>query len=189
MLLLAAMVSGGENSARHRFVKANNRSVRFSISIPLLLLCVVMVAQASDRPVLFFSDITSGPATGNSDTTYLSDGGVYVTLYGNFLGSEQGESMVTLGGQNCLRVITWGGKWLWYQRIVVQFGSKCMSGDFIVTTKDGTSNGIPFTVRPGKIYYVAQFHDLPLARSCSRHCHCTTATNPVGAIGALEELD
>jgi hypothetical protein len=43
---------------------------------------------------------------------------------------------------------------LWYQEIIVQLSSTCTagSGNFVVTTVGGTSNGIPFTVRSGNIY-------------------------------------
>ena len=102
-------------------------------------------------PVLFFTDLDSGPATGNTDTSHTTNGGVYVTLYGNFL---TGAS-VTLNGLSCLTTVIPPGPWLWYQRMVVQLGSTCTTGNFVVTTAGGTSNGIPFTVRAGNIYYVA----------------------------------
>lgn len=102
-------------------------------------------------PVLFFSDLTSGPATGNSDTTYSANGGAYVTLYGNFLASPT----VTLNGANCVTVVSQPTVWMWYQRMVVKLGIACTTGNFVVTTSGGTSNGIPFTVRAGNIYYVS----------------------------------
>lgn len=106
---------------------------------------------AANAPVLFFSDLTSGPATGNSDSTYNTNGGVYVTLYGNFLTSPT----VTLNGASCLTVVSQTSTWMWYQRMVVQLKSTCASGNFVVTTSGGTSNGLPFTVRSGSIYYVS----------------------------------
>jgi hypothetical protein len=111
--------------------------------------------QASDSPVLFFTDLTSGPSTSNSDPTYSSNGGAYVNLYGNFFGSRQDSSTITLGGASCLRVINWGTSWNWYQKITVQLSGTCASGDFVVTTDRGTSNSLPFTVTGGKIYYVS----------------------------------
>jgi hypothetical protein len=102
-------------------------------------------------PVLFFTDIISGPATGNSDTTYSTGGGAYVTLYGNFLTSPT----VKLNGLNCLTVVSQPATWLWYQRMVVQIGPTCTSGNFVVTTAGGTSNGLPFSIVSGRIYYVA----------------------------------
>lgn len=102
-------------------------------------------------PVLFFSDIIYGPKSGNSDTTYSTGGGAYVTLYGNFL---TGAS-VTLNNASCLVVVSPPTSWLWYQRMVVQLKNTCSSGNFVVTTSAGTSNGIPFTIALGTIYYVA----------------------------------
>jgi hypothetical protein len=115
----------------------------------------VAVLPASGAPVLFFSDITSGPATGNTDPTYVNNGGVYVTLYGNSFGAPQGTSTISLNGASCLHVVSWGNTWLWYQKIVVQLTSTCSTGNFVVTTASGTSNGLAFTVRSGNIYYVA----------------------------------
>lgn len=111
--------------------------------------------QTSRTPVLFFSDLTSGPATGNSDNTYTSNGGVYVNIYGNFFGSAQGPATVTLGSASCLHVINWGTIWNWYQKITVQLTSACASGEFVVTTDQGKSNGLPFMVTTGRIYYVS----------------------------------
>jgi hypothetical protein len=112
--------------------------------------------QAPEPPVLFFSDLSSGPAFGNSDPTFTTNGGVYVNLYGNFFGTTQGSSTVTLGGVLCLQVINWGTSWNWYQKITVQLTGACPSGNFVVATSAGTSNGLPFTVTSGtNIYYVS----------------------------------
>lgn len=113
------------------------------------------LAQQRPAPVLFFTDLTSGPASGNSDPTYTLNGGVYVTLYGNFFGTTQGSSTVTLNGVPCLKVVSWGSSWLWYQKIIVQLTDSCSSGNFVVATSSGSSHGLPFTVRSGNIYYVS----------------------------------
>jgi carboxypeptidase family protein len=115
----------------------------------------VAVQAAAGAPVLFFTDLTSGPATGNSDTTHTTGGGVYVTLYGNFFGATQGTSSVALNGGSCLKVVSWGTPWLWYQKIVVQLTSSCASGNFTVTTLLGTSNGLSFAVTSGNIYFIS----------------------------------
>lgn len=118
----------------------------------VLLLAAGALAQQTPPPVLFFTDLTSGPATGNSDSTYTSGGGVYVTLYGNFLGSSP---TVTLNGASCLTIVSQPSSWLWYQRMVVQLTKTCTSGNFVVTNPAGASNGLPFTVNSGTIYYVS----------------------------------
>jgi hypothetical protein len=109
-------------------------------------------AQSTPPPVLFFSDLISGPASGNSDTTFSATGGVYVTLYGNFLDNF---TAAQLNGSSCLTVVSNPKAWMWYERMVVKLGTTCTSGNFAVTTAGGTSNGIPFTVRSGNILYVS----------------------------------
>ncbi|MGB7434397.1 MAG: hypothetical protein WBR26_13820 [Candidatus Acidiferrum sp.] len=116
-----------------------------------LLVTPIVLAQQTPPPVLFFSDLTQGPASGNSDTTYNTNGGVYVTLYGNFLNPPT----ITLNGASCLTIVSQPSAWLWYQRIVVQLNSTCTSGNFVVTTSSGASNGLPFSVASGQIYFVS----------------------------------
>src|SRR5205085_619733 len=40
-------------------------------------------------------------------------------------------------------------------RVTFQLGSTTRTGQIIVTTPEGSSNGLPFTVRPGKIHFVS----------------------------------
>lgn len=111
-----------------------------------------LLGQSIPAPVLFFSDLTSGPATGNSDSNFTPNGGVYVTLYGNFFGTSP---TVTLNGASCLTIVSQPATWMWYQKMVVQLTSSCSSGNLAVRTSAGTSNGLPFTVSPSNIYYVS----------------------------------
>src|SRR5579864_4984521 len=113
-------------------------------------------------PVLFFTDLDSGPNVGGE--TVGNFAGSYVTLYGTFFGSAQGTSTITWNGLDCLRVVPaignyngWGTTYFWYQKIVVQLGSSCTagSGDFVVTVNGQASNPLPFTVRSGNIHFVA----------------------------------
>jgi hypothetical protein len=136
--------------------------------VRLKLLFLILLLSASARganpPVIFFTDLVSGPMRGNSDTTYSSAGGVYVTIYGNYFGSSQGSSTITLNGSPCLTVVSWGTTWMWYQKIVVKLGTSCTSGKFSVTVGGKASNcadigsqgdNCQFTVRKGNIYYVS----------------------------------
>ena len=117
-------------------------------------------AFAANPPVIFFADLTDGPNSGNSDTTYSSTGGAYVTLYGNFLDSF---SSVQLNGASCLTVVSNPAAYLWYEKMVVKVGTGCSSGNWSITTPGGTwsgpmtstASGVDFTVRSGGIYYVA----------------------------------
>lgn len=121
-----------------------------------LIFAVVISSTASAQaPVLFFSDLDSGPTTGNSDSTFSVNGGVYVNIYGNFLGATQGTSTITLNGAACLQIINWSTSWLWYQRITVQLKSGCATGNIVINTTAGISNGLPFTVRSGSIFYIS----------------------------------
>lgn len=125
---------------------------RALVWISFLFLGSFVAAQSSPPPVLFFTDIDAGAATGNSDTTYSANGGVYVTLYGNYLDNP---TAVQLNSSSCLTTVSAPAAWLWYEKMVVKLGTGCTTGSFTVTTAAGASNGIPFTVNSGHVYYVA----------------------------------
>jgi hypothetical protein len=117
------------------------------LSCILLLACGGLLAQA---PVLFFSDLASGPNTGGENGN-----GAYVTIYGNYFGTSQGASTVTAGGGEMVNCRTWGAAWLWYQKITCQLGASAASGSLVVTVNGQPSNSLPFTVASGNIYFVA----------------------------------
>lgn len=105
-------------------------------------------------PVLFFTDIVSGPVTGGQD-----DLGVFITLYGERLGAQRGASTVTIGGTEVANYVAWGednavARSL--DMIVVQPGGSVSTGDVVVTVNGHASNALPFQVRPGNIYFVHQ---------------------------------
>src|SRR5690349_18097550 len=119
------------------------------LAVLAIYLCFSPLLHAQ-APVIFFTDIDSGPNTGNTDTTFNASGnGAYVTIYGNFFGSSQGSSTVTWNGNNCLSVLPstggytgWGMAHLWYQKIIVQVLSTCPTGTGQFTV---TVNGKPST--------------------------------------------
>jgi hypothetical protein len=119
--------------------------------ITWLFVSPLALSQQTPAPVLFFTDLTSGPATGNSDATYSTNGGAYVALYGNFLTSGK----VTLNGASCLHSVSGPSAYLWYQKWIVQLTSGCSTGNLVVTSSAGASNALPFMVRSGNIYYVS----------------------------------
>jgi len=104
----------------------------------------------AQAPVLFFSDITSGPNTGGEDGN-----GAYVTIYGNYFGASQGSSTATAGGGIMINCKIWGAAWLWYQKIACQLGPGAASGNLVVTVNGRSSNPLPFTVTSGNIYFVS----------------------------------
>src|SRR5262249_32970964 len=95
---------------------------------------------------IFFSDLESGPKTGGQNNA-----GAFVTVYGNNFGF--GPEVTVGGGQAIIQ--TPPTPYLWYQKLVIQLGPNAVSGNIVVTTAGGASNGVPFTVRSGRIYFVA----------------------------------
>lgn len=107
-------------------------------------------------PRLFFTDLVSGPNTGGQDNL-----GVFITLYGEGFGIERGGSTVTIGGQEVAAYVSWGENNAprRLDKLVVQPGLDITSGDLVVTVNGQTSNPLPFTVRPGGIYFVSPSGD------------------------------
>ncbi|MGZ4877496.1 MAG: choice-of-anchor Q domain-containing protein [Candidatus Angelobacter sp.] len=123
-------------------------------------------------PRIFFSDLESGPNIGGQ-----KNHGVWVTIWGKGFGAERGGSTVTVGGGAAAEYPIWTDT-----KITFQLGPATKTGDIVVSVqakaarvgsvgessvnplnKSGSgnaaprsgSNGIPFTVRPGKIFFVA----------------------------------
>ena len=62
------------------------------------------------QPALNFSDIDSGPKTGNTDGAgglTSSRHGAIVTVWGNYPGSSQGSSKIYVGGVEAAHVYSW----------------------------------------------------------------------------------
>jgi hypothetical protein len=85
---------------------------RIEILAIFTLTCHGLLAQA---PVLFFSDLSSGPNTGGENGN-----GAYVTIFGNYFGASQGISTATAGGRAMVNCKVWGAAWLWYQKLTCQ---------------------------------------------------------------------
>src|SRR5215470_5761377 len=107
-----------------------------AIVVVLLAICAPG-AQQQPPPRIFFTDITSGPNTGGENNS-----GAFVTLYGTHFGAIRDASTVTIGGQPVARYVVWGIPWLWYQKIIVQLGPRAVTGEIVVHTGSGESNGI-----------------------------------------------
>lgn len=120
--------------------------IRLAAAISLLALIPALALAQSEPPRLFFSDLDSGPSSGGENNN-----GVYVTLYGNNLGSNP---TVTVGGGSAL-VKAAPSPWLWFQKMTIQLGSQAQTGTIVVSNGNGASNGIPFSVRSGQIYFVS----------------------------------
>jgi hypothetical protein len=108
---------------------------------------LLMSAAASwgASPVVFFTDLTSGPKSGGQNNA-----GAFVTIYGRNFGATRGTSSVTIGGRPAGSYPVWTDT-----KIAIQLGAAAVTGNIVATTPAGASNGAPFTIRSGKIYFVA----------------------------------
>lgn len=117
-------------------------------------------------PVLNFSDITSGPKTGNTDG---EGSGAIVTIWGNNLGSTKGASKVYIGDVEATKIYYWkdadgqlpGGPadlktYHKMQEIAFAVPATAVDGANTIKVIVGgvDSNTLPFTVRSGNIYFV-----------------------------------
>jgi hypothetical protein len=131
-----------------------------------LLVFQFSLCFAAQPPVLNFSDLTSGPKTGNTDTSLgqtSGTDGVIVTVWGTNLGATQGSSKVFVNGAEA-RVYSWGNATApadLYTRHHLQMIAFQVShlatdgvGTIAVNVNGVASNTLPFTVRAGKIYFV-----------------------------------
>lgn len=128
---------------------------------------VTAAAPAQDAPVLFFSDLTSGPRTGNTDSsggrTPGQDGAI-VTIWGRNLGSTQGGSKVYCNGAQAASYYSWGNATSpanlyashQMQSVSFQVSSSAQNGagSIYVMVNGQQSNSLPFTVRSGNIRFV-----------------------------------
>ena len=99
---------------------------------------------------LFYTDLTSGPSAGGQDGK-----GAFVTVHGNGFGDARNGATVTIGGGAA------GGYPIWTStRVTFQLGAAAKTGDVVVHLPGkGDSNGLPFTVRAGNIFFVTASGD------------------------------
>lgn len=102
-------------------------------------------AQGAGGPFLRYSDLESGPNQGGQNNR-----GAFVTLYGTGFGASRGSSFVTVGGGAADNTPIWSDT-----KISFQLGSATATGQIVVNVSGATSNGLPFTVRPGNVYFVS----------------------------------
>jgi hypothetical protein len=121
------------------------KSVLHWIVVVGLLSSASMFAQSAP-PQLFFSDLVSGPNTGGENGK-----GAWVTVWGKGFGATQGTSTVSVGGGLVAGYPVWSDG-----KITFQLGSAAATGNIVVNVAGaGASNGLPFTVRAGNIFFVA----------------------------------
>lgn len=115
------------------------------IQIILVFLLSLNLVSAS-APVLFFSDLSSGPNIGGQNNK-----GVFVTIWGKNFGSSRGSSYVTIGNGQADNYPLWSDT-----KITFQLGSSAQTGNIVLHTSEGDSNALPFTIRAGRIFFVSK---------------------------------
>jgi hypothetical protein len=115
------------------------------LTLAALALMLVSTGWAQAAPRIFYSDLESGPNSGGENNK-----GAFVTVYGRGFGASRGASTVTIGGGAADGYPVWSDT-----KIAFQLGKAAQSGEIAVHLEGASSNGVPFTVRPGKIFFVA----------------------------------
>ena len=109
-----------------------------------ILLCVPVAWAA--QPTAIFTDLQSGPNAGGQNNQ-----GAIVSIYGFGFGASRGSSTLTIGGAQPAAYLSWSDT-----KISFQIGNGALSGNIVVNVAGaGASNGMPFTVRSGRIFFVA----------------------------------
>ena len=136
-----------------------------TMTAPAAIAVTPAAAMADSDPVLYFSDISSGPKSGNSDTSGGRTGvdGAIVTIWGRNLGSTQGSSRVYANESEAASYYSWGNStapadlYTYHQMQMVSFQVSHLAqdgpGTIYVLVNGTTSNSLPFTVRSGNIYF------------------------------------
>ncbi|MCG7853737.1 MAG: hypothetical protein MIO92_14555, partial [Methanosarcinaceae archaeon] len=118
----------------------------------IVIFIPLQIRAQTGAPVIFFSDLTSGPNAGGQENL-----GAFITLYGEGFGSAKGNSTVTIAGHEVSKYVIWGednAPARDLDMIVVQPGPNVTPGNIIVTVNGSASNPLPFIVRSGAIYFV-----------------------------------
>ena len=98
------------------------------------------------QPTAIFTDLLSGPNSGGQNNQ-----GAVVTIYGFGFGAARGNSTVTMGGAAPAAYLLWSDG-----KVSFQLGNSAVTGNIVVNVAGaGASNAMPFTVRPGRIFFVA----------------------------------
>ena len=141
----------------------------------VLVGCVLFILlpafPVGGEPVLNFSDLTSGPRSGNSDSSQgqpPDQDGAIVSVWGTGLGTRQGTSKVTVNNAPASHVYFWGDAKPPYspadlsvrhsmQVVIFQVSHLAAdgAGSISITMDGAVSNPLPFVVRPAAIRFVS----------------------------------
>ncbi len=124
----------------------------------------------SPPPLIFYTDITSGPNSGGEHNN-----GIYLTIFGTHFGKTQATSKVTIDGRAVAQYLVWSDT-----KIGVQIG-RVSSGPIVVTTDGIVSNSDhSFSVRSGHIYFIGPSNDDSVPESCSSLILSNSYSHPWG---------
>ena len=119
------------------------KALKLFLCISLFL--IVPLAGAA-QPTAIFTDVPSGPNAGGQNNQ-----GAIVTIYGFGFGATRGSSTLTIGGAQPAAYLLWSDS-----KISFQLGNSAITGNIVVNVAGvGASNAMPFTVRSGRIFFVA----------------------------------
>lgn len=164
--VVAGLTDGGAYSYYIRCQDANDNMNTTDFTVAFSIAADVNPPVAL-QPILHFSDIDSGPKTGNTDG--LGSGAI-VTVWGNHLGDDQGTSKIYIDDVEAAHVYYWGkadgGNAAGPADLSTYHNMQTVSFSIPATVSDGLvyihtevngkiSNSYPFTVRAGNIYFVS----------------------------------
>lgn len=113
-----------------------------------LLVCLAAFFPAialGQPPRIFYTDLVSGPTAGGQNNN-----GAFITLYGERFGPSPAGASVIVGGGVVAAYPVWTDT-----KVTVQLGPSALTGAIVLTNAAGASNGTPFTVAAGNIYFVS----------------------------------
>ena len=140
-----------------------SKSVLIAIAYLVIIFAPHQLTAQIDTPILFFSDITSGPKTGNSDNSLSQvsgQNGAIVTIWGRhlenakvFCNSVEAACYYFRGNATQPADLN-----TYHQMQMISFQISHLAqdgaGEIYVELDGNRSNSLPFTVRSGTIYFV-----------------------------------
>lgn len=158
----------------------------------ILFFCFFCSHAFAAAPVLFFTDIDSGPKTGWNQS---STKGAAVSIWGLNFGSTRGNSYVRCGDVNLTSdssYAEWGAsaRARGMKRITFWLNSSMKDGaiSISVTTDEGTSNTLPFNIRNGNIYFVDDCPSCSDNNSGTRDVYQSGTTGPWRTPGKAKSM-
>jgi hypothetical protein len=134
------------------FVISKTRELYRVLSLVGIILLLPVTVLAA--PVIFYTDITSGPNTGGENNN-----GAYISIFGKNFGTNLSNVKVYIGGGEVARYMylapSYGREDV--QQLSVQLGANTKTGAIKVSVSGLDSNtDKTLTVRNGNMYYISQ---------------------------------